>query len=71
MKPAIVLVHGAFVESATWDRVIDPLQAAGHRLIAFADPLRGLAADAGAASDLVRAIEGAVVRSWGHSYAVP
>ena len=25
MPPTIVLVHGAFAESASWDRVIDPL----------------------------------------------
>ena len=24
MKPTIVLVHGAFAESASWDKVIDP-----------------------------------------------
>ena len=29
MKPAIVLVHGAFAESASWDKVIDPLTGAG------------------------------------------
>jgi len=31
MKPTIVLVHGAFAESASWDGVIDPLLEAGHR----------------------------------------
>jgi hypothetical protein len=25
MRPTIVLVHGAFAESASWDHVIDPL----------------------------------------------
>ena len=25
MPPTIVLVHGAFAESSSWDRVIDPL----------------------------------------------
>jgi pimeloyl-ACP methyl ester carboxylesterase len=25
MPPTIVLVHGAFAESASWDRVFDPL----------------------------------------------
>ena len=34
-KPTIVLVHGAFAESASWDRVIDPLRAAGHPVIAL------------------------------------
>ena len=67
MESTIVLVHGAFAESASWKGVIDPLVAAGHRVIAAANPLRGLAADAEAVSDLVRTIEGPVVLV-GHSY---
>src|SRR3954466_6556821 len=67
MRPTIVLVHGAFAESASWDRVIDPLAAEGHRVIAAANPLRSLAGDAAAVSDLVRTIEWPVVLV-GHSY---
>ena len=67
MPPTIVLVHGAFAESASWDRVIERLQVAGHPVIAAANPLRGLAADAAAVSDLVRTIDGPVVLA-GHSY---
>ena len=54
---SIVLVHGAFADSSSWNGVIDPLQGAGHRVIAAANPLRGLASDAAALSDLVRTIE--------------
>jgi pimeloyl-ACP methyl ester carboxylesterase len=67
MQPTIVLVHGAFAESASWDGVIDPLQRAGHRVIAAANPLRGLASDAAAVSDLVATIDGPVVLA-AHSY---
>jgi pimeloyl-ACP methyl ester carboxylesterase len=67
MPPTVVLVHGAFAESASWDRVIDPLLSAGHRVIAAANPLRGLASDAAAVSDLVRTIDGPVVLV-AHSY---
>jgi pimeloyl-ACP methyl ester carboxylesterase len=67
MPPTIILVHGAFAESASWDGVIDPLQDAGHSVIAAANPLRGLAADAAALSDLVRTVDGPVVLA-GHSY---
>jgi pimeloyl-ACP methyl ester carboxylesterase len=67
VRPTIVLVHGAFAESASWDRVIDPLLRAGHPVIAVANPLRGLAADAATVSDLVRSVEGPVVLV-GHSY---
>jgi pimeloyl-ACP methyl ester carboxylesterase len=48
MKPAIVLVHGAFAEPASWNNVIDSLTGAGHRVIAAPNPLRGPAADAAA-----------------------
>ena len=67
MQPTIVLVHGAFAESASWDGVIDPLVSAGHPVIAAANPLRGVAADAAAVSDLVATIDGPVVLV-GHSY---
>jgi pimeloyl-ACP methyl ester carboxylesterase len=67
MGPTIVLVHGAFAESASWNRVIDLVVAADHRAIAVANPLRGVAADAAAVSDVVRTIDGPVVLV-GHSY---
>jgi len=67
MLPTIVLVHGAYAESSSWNDVIPPLMAEGHRVIAWAAPLRGLASDAVALSDLVRSIEGPVVLV-GHSY---
>jgi pimeloyl-ACP methyl ester carboxylesterase len=67
MPPTIVLVHGAFAESSSWDAVIDPLLDAGHPVIAAANPLRGLAADAAAVADVVRAIDGPVVLA-AHSY---
>jgi pimeloyl-ACP methyl ester carboxylesterase len=67
MPLTIVLVHGAFVESASSDGVIDRLHAAGHRVIAAANPLRGLASDAAAVSDLVHTIDGPVMLV-GHCY---
>src|SRR4051794_17059202 len=67
MPPTIVLVHGAFAESASWDRVVGSLQAARHPVIAAANPLRGLNSDAAAVSDLVRTIDGPVVLV-AHSY---
>jgi pimeloyl-ACP methyl ester carboxylesterase len=67
MSHTIVLVHGAFAESASWNRVIDTLERDGHHAIAAANPLRGLASDAEAVSDLVRTIDGPVVLV-AHSY---
>ncbi|HEX6021776.1 MAG TPA: alpha/beta hydrolase [Solirubrobacter sp.] len=67
MPPTIVLVHGAFAESASWHGVAQRLHAAGHPVVAAANPLRGVADDSAAISDLVRTINGPVVLV-GHSY---
>jgi pimeloyl-ACP methyl ester carboxylesterase len=67
MTPTIVLVHGAFADSSSWNGVIDPLKSAGHPVVAAANPLRGLASDAEAVSDLVRSVDGPVVLA-AHSY---
>jgi pimeloyl-ACP methyl ester carboxylesterase len=67
MSHTIVLVHGAFAESSSWDGVVDPLVADGHNVIAAANPLRSLASDAAAVADVVRAVDGPVVLA-AHSY---
>jgi pimeloyl-ACP methyl ester carboxylesterase len=66
MRSTIVLVHGAFAESATWRRVISELDGE-HPVVAAANPLRGLAADAESVDDVVRSIDGPVVLV-GHAY---
>ena len=67
MKPTVVLVHGAFADSSSWTGVAERLSGEGHRVIAFAVPLRGLASDALLLSDLVRSVDGPVVLA-AHSY---
>jgi pimeloyl-ACP methyl ester carboxylesterase len=67
VKPTIVLVHGSFAESASWNGMIGPLLRAGHPVVAAANPLRGVAHDAQALSDLVRTIDGPVALV-AHSY---
>lgn len=67
MTPTIVLVHGAYADSASWDGVTGRLLAEGRRVVAFANPLRGLASDAALLTDLVRSIDGPVALV-GHSY---
>jgi pimeloyl-ACP methyl ester carboxylesterase len=67
MKSTVVLVHGAFAESAGWDSVIGTLLEADVAVIAAANPLRGLASDARAIGDVVRSIDGPVVLV-AHSY---
>ncbi len=67
MKPTVVLVHGAYAESSSWNGILPPLLAAGHSVVAFATPLRSVASDAALLTALVRSMEGPVVLA-GHSY---
>ena len=67
MQPTIILVHGAYADSSSWTGVIEPLASDGHRVIAWANPLRSLATDAAALTDLVRSLDGPVLLA-GHSY---
>jgi pimeloyl-ACP methyl ester carboxylesterase len=67
MKPTIVLVHGAFAESASWNRVIQQLHAEGYPVVAAPNPLRSLSGDAAVVSSLLATVDGPVVLV-GHSY---
>jgi pimeloyl-ACP methyl ester carboxylesterase len=66
-KPTIVLVHGAFADSSSWNGVITDLQKDGYKIVAVANPLRSVKNDAAAVSDVVESISGPVVLV-GHSY---
>jgi pimeloyl-ACP methyl ester carboxylesterase len=67
MKPTVILVHGAYADSSSWNGVVEPLLTEGHRVVAFANPLRGVHTDAALLSDLVASVDGPVVLV-GHSY---
>src|SRR3954447_17146898 len=67
MQPTVILVHGAYADSSSWDGVTAPLLAAGHHVIAWANPLRSIATDATALTDLVRSVDGPAILV-GHSY---
>ncbi|MDT0401396.1 MULTISPECIES: alpha/beta fold hydrolase [Streptomyces] len=66
-QPTIVLVHGAFADSSSWNGVVDALQSHGHRVVAASNPLRGLSTDAEYVRQLVASVDGPVVLA-GHSY---
>ena len=66
-KPTVVLVHGAFADSSSWNGVVARLQHDGYPVIAAANPLRGLASDAAYVSAVVHAVTGPVILV-GHSY---
>ncbi|MET8911832.1 hypothetical protein [Micromonospora sp. NPDC004551] len=44
--PTVVLVHGAFADSSSWNGVVERLVAAGVAVKAVPNPLRGIAEDA-------------------------
>ncbi|MGF7153369.1 alpha/beta fold hydrolase [Novosphingobium gossypii] len=66
-KPTIVLVHGAFADSSSWNGVIAALQHDGYTVVAAPDTLRGVRSDADIVAGVVKAIAGPVVLV-GHSY---
>ncbi|WP_431963700.1 alpha/beta fold hydrolase [Actinacidiphila sp. bgisy160] len=66
-KPTVVLVHGAFADSSSWNDVVKKLKHDGYPVVAAANPLRGLAGDAAYVRELVDSIDGPVVLA-GHSY---
>lgn len=43
--PTVVLIHGAFAESASWNGVIAGLLDGGHRVLSVANPLRSVRSD--------------------------
>lgn len=66
-KPTIVLVHGAFAGSSSWNGVVAQLTQQGYRVVAAANPLRGVASDGAYVASLTKSIAGPVVLV-GHSY---
>ncbi|MFF4960743.1 alpha/beta fold hydrolase [Streptomyces sp. NPDC001222] len=66
-KPTVVLVHGAWADSAGWSGVVKQLQADGYTVTAPANPLRGLQSDAAYLADYLKTIHGPIILV-GHSY---
>ncbi|MEV4276436.1 alpha/beta fold hydrolase [Actinoplanes xinjiangensis] len=66
-RPTIVLVHGAFADSASWSGVIERLQKRGYPVVAAANPLRGLSSDAAHLRTVINSVHGPIVLA-GHSY---
>ena len=63
----VVLVHGAFADSSSWDGVIERLQAAGIQVTAAPNPLRGISHDSAYVASFMRQVPGPVL-AVGHSY---
>src|SRR4051812_32940312 len=65
--PTVVLVHGAFADSSSWNGVIERLQAQDVPVVAAANPLRGIATDAAYVAAVFAQTPGPVL-AVGHSY---
>ena len=64
----VVLVHGAFADGSSWEKVIPLLQAKGLKVVAVQNPLTSLADDVAATQRVLDAQTGKVVlvgHSWG------
>jgi pimeloyl-ACP methyl ester carboxylesterase len=66
-SPTVVLVHGAFADSSSWNGVIKRLQARGIKVSAPPNPLRGISIDAAYIASVLEQTPGPVV-AVGHSY---
>lgn len=64
----VVLVHGAFADGSSWDKVIPLLEARGLHVVAVQNPLSSLADDAAATKRVIDQQTGPVVLV-GHSWA--
>src|SRR4051795_5297530 len=63
----IVLVHGAWADSAGWNEVTSRLQADGYTVWAVPNPLRGLSSDAAYVASILNTIPGPIILV-AHSY---
>jgi pimeloyl-ACP methyl ester carboxylesterase len=66
-KPTIVLVHGAFADSSSWNLVITRLQRQGYPVIALPNPLRGITSDSAYIASELATVRGPIVLV-AHSY---
>ena len=69
-KKTVVLVHGAFADGSSWEKIIPFLQAKGLNVVAVQNPLSSLADDVAATKRAIDAAPGEVIlvgHSWGGS----
>ena len=66
-KPTIVLVHGAWGDSSSWDGVVSRLQRDGYTVDVPPNPLLGLTYDSAFIRDFLHTISGPIILV-GHSY---
>jgi pimeloyl-ACP methyl ester carboxylesterase len=67
-RVAVVLVHGAFADGSSWNKVVPYLQGEGYEAVAVQNPLTSLEEDVKAAQRAIDAQKGPVILV-GHSWA--
>ncbi|BBY62108.1 alpha/beta hydrolase [Mycolicibacterium helvum] len=67
VKPTIVLVHGAWAETSSWDGEVAELQKQGYDTRAISNPLQNLTTDAESVKSFLATLAGPIVLV-GHSY---
>jgi pimeloyl-ACP methyl ester carboxylesterase len=66
-RPTVVLVHGAYADASSWNGVVERLLAAGVKVTAPANPLRGISIDSAYIASVLEQVPGPVL-AVGHSY---
>jgi pimeloyl-ACP methyl ester carboxylesterase len=66
-RPSIVLVHGAWADSSSWNAVVSRLQHDGYTVYVPPNPLLGLSYDSAFIRDFLNTITGPIILV-GHSY---
>jgi pimeloyl-ACP methyl ester carboxylesterase len=66
-KPSIVLIHGAWADSSSWDAVVGELQHDGYTVYVPPNPLLGISYDSAFIRDFLHTISGPIILV-GHSY---
>ena len=67
VKPTIVLVHGAWADTSSWDGEVSALTKQGYDARAIANPLENLTTDSECVANFLKSMSGAIVLV-GHSY---
>jgi pimeloyl-ACP methyl ester carboxylesterase len=66
-RPAVLLIHGGFVDGSGWRGVYDRLRAQGHRVAVVQNPTVSLEGDVAATKQVLDSLDGQAVLV-GHSY---
>src|SRR5436309_15603262 len=61
VKPSIVLIHGAWADGSSWNRVVRILQDEGYTVYVPPNPLRGLTSDSAYIASFLSTISGPII----------